>query len=302
MAKSSKRKKIQIMERQDALGISRKRHRFTISLSVFTLIKLVLIALIPIVYFVYSPLLISIMILYAATFFACFAAENGMNTSVIKSQHIKIAKFDCAIALAVIVIAVCGGFMSLTTKTQRSFKEFVHADSSYTQSDFFKQMQKRKNTQIALRNLKQFGSCLTGERNIFKTTDGFSFGGEKPPEHGVGRPNFQGGEHKKFSMADMPLSYVSSTTMSTTCSVLIFSTAGFGLLSLLAVHYKKSKRDAFMATTVISGKITLLDDDKLNEILSFGEDPECGDDDSEQSVDIDNKDTEELADSQNIEQ
>lgn len=182
--------------------------------------------------------------------------------------------------------------MSLATKTQRSFKEFVPENSSYTKSDFFEQMQKRKSAQMALRNLKQFGSCLTGERNVFKTSDGFAFGGEKPPELGSGHPNFPSGEHKKFSMSNMPLSYVSATTMSTVCTVLIFSVAGVGLLSLLAVYYKKFKRDAFMSTTVINGKITLLDDDKLNEILSFGEDSEwnesISDDTFEQDIEQNN--------------
>lgn len=262
MAKISK-KKIRTMERQDALGISRKRRRFVLSPRAFTIIKLALIAAIPIVYFVYSPLLIFVMILYAAAFFAAYATENKMNTSVIKSQHIKIAKFDCAIALVVIIIAVCGGFMSLTTKMQKSFKDFAPDDSSFSQSDFFEKMEKRMSTQMALRNLKQFGSCLTGERNVFKTKDKFLFGGENPPPSGEERPNFPG----KFSMSDIPLSYISSTTLSTACTVLIFSVAGVGLLSLAGMYYKKSKRNAFMSTTVISGKIALLDDDALNKIL-----------------------------------
>lgn len=81
-------------------------------------------------------------------------------------------------------------------------------------------------------------------------------------------------------MSDIPLSYISSTTLSTACTVLIFSVAGVGLLSLAGMYYKKSKRNAFMSTTVISGKIALLDDDALNKILSFGEETEWIDSDA----------------------
>ena len=118
MASRAKKKRILENEVQDAKAISRKKWKFTFSPTLFMLIKLILIILIPIVYFVYSPLLIFIMIAYVGLFFLARLAERNLNKSVIRSNHIHIAKFDSAIALIVVIIALVGTIMSANKKVE----------------------------------------------------------------------------------------------------------------------------------------------------------------------------------------
>ncbi len=123
MATDAKKKRIQIMEQQDAEGISRKRWKHTLNPNIFILIKTILIILIPIIYFVYSPILILVMVSYVGVYFLAQMAEHSLNKSVIRANHIHIFKFDSAIALIIIVISIFGVCLSTTNKTKDSVFE-----------------------------------------------------------------------------------------------------------------------------------------------------------------------------------
>src|SRR5574344_1787287 len=114
----TKRKKQQRMEEQDAQGISRKTFNHSISLEFFIAVKILCIASIPILYFVYSPLLIVSVLAYVFLFFISILAERKINKSVIKSNHIKIFKLDSAVALLIIIISLFGVCIGGTNKVK----------------------------------------------------------------------------------------------------------------------------------------------------------------------------------------
>lgn len=292
MASRAKKKRILENEVQDAKGISRKKWKFTFSPTLFMLIKLILIILIPIVYFVYSPLLIFVMIAYVGLFFLARMAERNLNKSVIRSNHIHIAKFDSAIALIIVIIALVGTIMSANKKVETP-KFGAMGDSKISQmfdDGRFKEIKKEQEWNQFVSNLKNFGSLLTGERNLFEEEKSFDFGSMKPPSDFIADkddlpadfdfggemgmpPNFGGFKGgRKFSMDNIPVDYVSSTMLSTVNTVLIFSVVGFGLLSLILIKLKQQKFEFEMNEVIIEEKITLLSNTELERILSFGED------------------------------
>lgn len=192
MATSSNKKKIQIKEFQDAHGISRKHTGEEFPPNLFIILKLALIVLIPIVYFVYSPALIFLMVMYACLFFVARLAENSLNKGVVRSNHIKLPKFDSAIALLVIVIAVFGTFLAGTAKTKEGTFDRMNntqIEGFMKDKNFdFEAMQKQATWSKFKAKLINMGSLLTGERNVFsslfdssKDTQ-FNFGTMKPPD------------------------------------------------------------------------------------------------------------------------
>lgn len=274
MAKTGKKRQILEKERQDALGISRKKYKHTVKPETFFIIKLSLIVAIPIVYFVYSPLLILVFIAYVGLFFLARMAEHSMNRSVIRSNHIRIFKFDSAIALIVIIISLVGVCMSGSKAKTPMFDDMPKIEvSDFMNAPDFGKMRRNKGWSEFTRGLKNFGSLLTGERSVFKSSEKPRFGFKEPPEGFTPPEDFtpppRGG--RGFDMRDLPIDYVFSSAFSTVNAVLIFATAGFGLISLLAIYLKKRKFDYYMNELITDGKITALSDEELDRILSFGE-------------------------------
>ena len=300
MASSSKKKKIQQMEIQDAQGISRKKWKHTMNPNLFILIKFIIIALIPIFYFVYSPLLIFIFIAYVGLFFLARMAERSMNKSVIRSNHIHISKFDSGVALIVVIIALFGGLLSTTQKNVKSsFQGMPQTEFFQKRGDMdFSSFKRKSQWNQAKQKLISIGSLLTGERNLFKEEKTFNFTpAERPKDFitdksqipelpadfdpssmggfdGNFKPGGGRGKNFDFSFDDIPIDYVTSSTMSTISTVMIFSVAGLGLVSILAIYVKKRKFEREMSEVVIESKIEMLSDGELERILSFGEEIE----------------------------
>ena len=305
MASSSKKKKIQQMELQDAQGISRKKWKHTMNPNLFILIKLIVIALIPIVYFVYSPLLIFVFFAYIGLFFLARMAERSMNKSVIRSNHIHISKFDSGVALIVVIIALFGGLLSATQKNAKSsFGGMQNTEFFEKRGDMdFSSFKRKAEWNQFKQKLVSIGSLLTGERNLFEEERTFNFTPAKPPEDfikdkseipelpadfdGGSFGDFEGfpggggfmpgggrGQKFNFSFDDIPIDYVTSSTMSTINTVLIFSVAGLGLISIFAIYLKKRKFEREMSEVVIESKIEMLSEGELERILSFGEEVE----------------------------
>ena len=292
MSSRSKRKQIVNNEKQDAAGLSRKKWKFTCPPKVFLWIKLGLTVLLPVVYFVYSPLLVVVMALYVGLFFLARMAEHAMNKSVIRKNHISIPKFDSAVALLAILIALVGGVMSATEKTQApQFKDFAQISVDGAIGGRFQKMQQKMKWNRFWKNLENFGSLLTGNRNLFESEKKFSFSAMEPPEdfnaefpempdfpdmpEGFSPPQFgspPGGFD--FNISDLPIAYVASSALSTVNTVLVFSVMGLGFISLLVIYVKKRKFERMINEVILEDKITLLSDEELATILSFGEDVE----------------------------
>ncbi|MGE0003119.1 MAG: hypothetical protein AB7S88_01510 [Candidatus Izemoplasmatales bacterium] len=262
----SKRKRINKMERQDAVGLSRKKFSFTIKPKTFFTMKIIGIILIPAAYFIYSPFLVLVMIYYVLLFFTAIGCEHSLNKSVIKSNHIKIPKYDSAIALTLIAISFFGSAFGVSAGRVGMFAntlwmKFVTA-------------------------LTNFGSLLTGSRTIFGPVKKFGFGmaekpegfmpnreafeeflGDMPPGEfgGGGRPHFE------ISMDNIPVEFMFSQLLSTVNTVLIFSVAIFGILSLVVTYRKIHRFEEDINEVITDGEIAFLSDEEMSKILDFGE-------------------------------
>jgi hypothetical protein len=238
------------------------------------------------------------MALYVGLFFLARMAEHNLNKSVIRSNHIHIFKFDSAIALVIIVISIFGMFLTSTNKTKESmfqnFDDTEIAEIVENKDDNFKMAKQNVAWSNFTTGLKNLGSLLTGERNVFASgNDNFKFGMvdapgdfdidmEKPDDSDFDLNNsdfeLRGGDGRRndidFSVDNLPLEYMSSSIFSTINTVLIFSVSAVGLLSLVAIAIKKHKFNREMNEVIYDGTIEMLDLKELERILSFGEDIE----------------------------
>lgn len=259
-----KAKKIKKLELQDAQGISRKKWKFTYSPKKFIWIKGITLLLIPVVYFVYSPLLAIVFSAYVALFYFAIGVEHYMNKSVIKSNHIRIPKVDSAIALLLIVVSLLGSVFGVSQERMGRF-----ANTFYTK---------------ILTSLKNFGSLLTGQRQLLGRNMGFKFGTmPNPPDDfislseefqalmpqmpnmGGGKPNFD------LDISNVPIEFMFSQILSTIQTILIFATVGIGILSLVITVKKIKRFNKIINEPVLDGKIKAFSDEEINRLLSFGE-------------------------------
>jgi len=280
MAKvSTKKRKIREKEIQDAQGLSRKKWKFNISPKIFFILKLSCVVAIPIFYFIYSPLLVLLMMFYVALFFMAFMAEHQINKSVIKSNHIHIPKFDSAIALILIVIAFCGVCSSGMSKTKTGiFDNSTSTEiSAIVRNKDFDSLRSNNWWRTFTQSLTNFGTLLTGERSIFGSSRGdFNFGTMEPPTDFPSNsdeipPTQNVGGGREMSIDDVPVSYMFSSILSSINTILIFAVSVSGALSCLYVFLRKRKMDNAMDEVIMDEAITLLDDKEINRILAFGE-------------------------------
>ncbi len=247
MASSSKRKKIREMEKQDAAGISRKRHQRTMDFALYAFLKGVLLAALPLVYFLYSPALIFVMLAYAALAYGAILTERGMNKSVIRANHIHIPKFDSVLAAVIVIIAYIGAVIGLFSVSHAP--KFAAGDADMAFGGVL------MNIRRALMNL---GSLLTGERSVLS----FGFGAVSPPPGGApGAP----------SLEDLPLEYLFSLVLSVLNTVLLCLVLLFGIFSLCYTLVKRRKFAKIMNEVILDGALKILSEEELEEILSFGE-------------------------------
>jgi hypothetical protein len=263
--KQKKAKKIRKLEAMDAKGLSRKKWKFTYSPQRFLKIKAIAIILIPIVYIVYSPLLVVVMFLYMSLFYFAIGTERSMNKSVIKSNHIKIPKYDSAIALLLVVIGFLGSIFGVSNGRIGRFSNTFWSKVSTSMTNF--------------------GSLLTGNRKLFGNQRGFGFGtAPKPPEGfvanasefsdtlkgappaGGGRPDFD------VDISNIPIEFMFSQILSTVQTVLIFSVVGIGIFSLWMTYRKMKKFELEINEIVLDGDIEMITDDEIDKIISFGVD------------------------------
>lgn len=261
----AKQKKIAKKERLDAAGISRKKFKLVISPRTFFLMKGAGIVLIPVVYFVYSPLLVIVMAYFVALFFIAIGCEHSLNKSVIRSNHVKIPKYDSAIAFLLIAASL---FTSVSNASKGGVGRFANTVA--------------KKISNAVTN---FGSLQTGIRSVFLKTQGFQFGPMDKPEGfipdreafmdqiGSMPPGGMPGGVPKFevSMDVIPIEFMFSQLFSTIATVLIVMVGVFGLLSLIDTIRKIRRFETEQSELIIDGEIKMLSDDELTALFAFGD-------------------------------
>ncbi len=182
--RASDKKRIHRMEVEDDLGIKRGvKGKFNVPISAYKIIKLCLIVAIPAVYFIYSPLLILVALLYFALIFLTNRMEKNLNCGLRKDLHVHLPKLDSILCVLIIVIAITGTVVSsVSTGQQKSsfeglnteqLEEFVK-DIDFDDSSFKWMQVKNK--------IKDFASLLTGNRVFFQEERSFGgrFGGGIP--------------------------------------------------------------------------------------------------------------------------
>ena len=182
--KNSKRDLIHRMEVEDDLGIKRgTKKRFVVPNKVYILIKIILIAAIPAVYFICSPLLVVVVLAYFGLIVITNNIEKNYNLGLKKELHIHLPKTDSLLCLLLVLITVVGVVVSSVSMTQRSsmFEGFddsqledVIDEGDFSSADFV-WMQIWTKT-------KDFGTLMTGTRYFFQEQRGFGGPGGEPPE------------------------------------------------------------------------------------------------------------------------
>jgi hypothetical protein len=170
------------MEYEDDQGIVRKKQGKTLPLKTFKILKLVSIGLFPLVYFLYSPLLILIALAYFLLYFAARSIEKKTNGNLKKEYRIAIPKFDSVLAGIVLVITAAGVLLSLTGGSMRGGMFEAKSDSEIraemeergvSSSQINDMLSRMKNRDIGssrlVRQLTNAGSLLTGEYVLFQS-------------------------------------------------------------------------------------------------------------------------------------
>ena len=185
--KNSKKDLIRRMEVEDDLGIRRgAKKRFVVPDKVYIIIKICLIAALPAVYFLCSPLLAVVVLAYFGLIVVTNNIEKNFNLGLKKDLHIRLPKTDSLLCLLLVIITAVGVTVSSVSMTQRAsmFEGFddsqleeVIDDADFSSADF---VWMQVWTQV-----KDFGTLMTGTRYLFEEQRGFGgFGGPggEPPE------------------------------------------------------------------------------------------------------------------------
>ena len=197
------------MEVEDDLGIKRgAKKRFVVPNKVYILIKIILIAAIPVVYFICSPLLVLVVLAYFGLIVITNNIERNYNLGLKKELHIHLPKTDSLLCLLLVLITVVGVVVSSVSMTQRSsmFEGFddsqledVIDEGDFSSADFV-WMQIWTKT-------KDFGTLMTGTRYFFQEQRGFGGPGGEPPE-GFSPPSGSDMPDMSELLDDMPFSII----------------------------------------------------------------------------------------------
>lgn len=110
-----------------------------------------------------------------------------------------------------------------------------------------------------------FGSLLTGRRSVFSGTRRFAT--VDPPEDFSPPP---GGMPEMPDLDDMPFDYVVSSVLSSINTVLVFGTAGAGLLSLVVYRRRKKNAERYVSQVIPDTSMANFTDEQLEKILFYG--------------------------------
>ena len=230
--KNSKRDAIRRMQKQDALGIKRRgKNYIRIDRHVYRTFKTVMAVVIPVLFFLYSPALMAAIVVYAAV--VCVFnvnAEREMNDNYRSDCHVKMPRYDVAVAVLAVVLTVVGTIVSECFS--KNVGGMLNDFSSEELKDFMDSGKMPVNFSVgwfkARAILVDLGSLMTGERSLFSS---LRIGMQPPPDFGGGGSTGM----PEISLTDLPLSFVFSTLFSTLNSIFVFAVAVLALLSLRSV-------------------------------------------------------------------
>jgi hypothetical protein len=210
-------------EYEDANGIKRRiSSGYSDGLSIKTVrkIKIFLLVCLPLAYFLYSVLLLPIVILYGLTYLPIKSKERNLNYGVREELRVSLPKFDSVIALIlVVVVGALIGISSLTTSEQNSMfagksKAQIYAvlEARGMGKNQAENMAERianssASMTAAEKLLTQAGTLLTGQREFFvtKNSDMLGLGGGRKmftgqrPDGGNGSPSSGAGGKQIFT-------------------------------------------------------------------------------------------------------
>ena len=247
--------------------IRRFFRRFHVTPKVYFRLKIACVAAVPVLYFVYSPLLIVPMLVYVALFYLGLGVEREINRNVIRRNRIRLVRIDSVLALIVVVIAIAGTAVSANSKIRPG--GFAHMDDETVQeliddADF--SAARRRSAWIGFtQKVADFGSLLTGRRSVFSGTRRFAT--VDPPEDFSPPP---GDMPEMPDLGDMPFDYVVSSVLSSINTVLVFGTAGAGLLSLLVYRRRKKNAERYVSQVIPDTSMANFTDEQLEKILFYG--------------------------------
>lgn len=255
-------------EHEDNHGIKRRiRSGYNDGMSLQTLnkIKIILLFCLPLAYFLYSVLLLPIIVLYGLTYFVVRRHERNLNYGLRKDLWISLPKFDGIIALVlVVIVGAIMGLSALTTGTQNSMftgkseaQIYAILEARGMNSSQAQSMAERiADSSMTLTNterlLIQAGTMLTGQRVLFETKNentmrvggavrmqrpqGSGGGsGEKviirrPPDGGVARPTGSSGGSFNSMMVLSQINNIFST-VNVVLLLVVFAGGLFAALS-----------------------------------------------------------------------
>ncbi len=245
--KKSKRKEIQRKEVEDALGIKRGVNtKPLISFKVYRIIRICLIAALPVVYFLCSPFIIVVLLAWIALLFITRSLEKNYNAGLKKDLCTKLPKTDSVLCiLLVILVSVSATVSSLSTTTRKTPFEGITSEELQEKLDGF-DFDDSQFVWIRIESkLKDIGSVMTGTRWLFQEERGFrggpgggfgGFGGKpdmgnfEPPE-GMEPPT--GGKPDMSEMlSNMPFSMVFESIVKAVSTGMLIAIIVVGILSL----------------------------------------------------------------------
>lgn len=248
--------KIKRMEYQDKLGISRKHVKGTMRPELFITLKIISIVSIPVVYIIYSPLLIVCIIFSIVLYVYASMTERYINKTYIKKNHVKILKIDSVIAVILLIITIFGTLNGMNGKVRVAR---MNMSSMYWM------------------RFENFGSCLTGTRSIFRDVKMmmFSISGKMPDFQGgqmIRGGNFQGRVKIASGLQDLPLEMIFSTIISSINTVLLVLLPLTSLLSLWLFKNRHRRFEKYM-NEAISDNFEPMSDEEITRLLMFGLEP-----------------------------
>lgn len=245
--KRSSRKKVYRMEVEDDLGIKRGvKSKFNVSLKAYVIMKLCLIVSLPLLYFLYSPLLVVGVLAYFLFIIITKKVEKSLNNGLKKDLRTHLPKADSILCILLVIIAVTGIIVGQVSTNQKKspFENMTMPEIEIDIKDFDfdkSDMKKREIKSI----LKNFGSLMTGTRILFeeeKTFGGFGgFGGPMgdmegftPPDGFEPPADFKKPDINEM-LGNMPFNVLFQSIIKAVCSAMILIICLAGILSFIKI-------------------------------------------------------------------
>ena len=242
-----KNKKIKKMESQDSKGILRTKIEGGMNPKIFIILKVISGVLILFFYIFFSPLLILAIIFNIFMILFASKTEKKINHTFIKRNHLKIIKLDSIISIIVILITICG--VAINSNNKRP---------TFGNNIGIKIVEEIKNT----------GSCLTGNRSVFGKCLGMHFGTKDfdPSKMPMGMK--EPPKMKDIDFSHIPLEIILSKMISSINTIFIFLIPVVDGFTIYIFIRKKKKFIENMNYKVENQRV--LSDSEFEELFMYG--------------------------------